>query len=140
MREPREIRIGHEKWFLLLSDVWEGDSTRSSEGELWAMHTQLILPRLQAQARVWLNDALDPPLAAFFNDLAEHWRGWDDAREWRSYEGGLGLSCTHDGLGHVTMTVALRELSGDGWLVEGDVPLDAGQLEQVAFDMTRFVL
>ena len=139
MHETCEIRIGQDKWFLLLSDVWEGASTRSSKGDLDAVHARLVLPGLQASARVWLSDALDPPLAAFFHDLAERWRGWDDARHWRAYEGGLALACTHDGLGHVALTVELRELSGDGWLAKGDVPVDAGQLDQVAHEVERFV-
>jgi hypothetical protein len=37
------------------------------------------------------------------------------------------------------VTVELREHSGGGWLVRGDVPLDAGQLEQVARDVRQFM-
>ena len=139
MAKTREIKIGHEREFLLLSDFYEGESTRSSKGELWSVHVHIALSNLRADARVWLNDVLDPPLVGFFHDLAESWRGWDGVREWRAYEDGLALSCTHDGLGHVTTTVELRPLSAAGWLVRGDVPLDAGQLEQIAYELDRFM-
>ena len=91
MAKTREIKIGHEREFLLLSDLYEGESTRSSKGELWSVHVHIALSNLRADARVWLNDVLDPPLAGFFHDLAESWRGWDGVREWRAYEDGLAL-------------------------------------------------
>ncbi len=63
----------------------------------------------------------------------ERWKGWDDVREWRSYEGGLALGCSHDRLGHITMTVELNQGSGGfGWLARGDVQIDAGQLDEIA--------
>jgi hypothetical protein len=38
----------------------------------------------------------------------------------------------------VNVTVELRERSGHGWLVRGDVPLDSGQLEPLARDLGAF--
>jgi hypothetical protein len=36
------------------------------------------------------------------------------------------------------MTVELRERSNYGWLVRGDVPLDAGQLDTFALELSFF--
>ncbi len=38
----------------------------------------------------------------------------------------------------VLVRISLREFSHDGWLVQGDLPLDAGQLEQTAGDLVTF--
>jgi hypothetical protein len=58
---------------------------------------------------------------------------------WAAYEGGggLALACEHDGLGHITLTVELQEGAGYGWLVRGDVPLEAGRLDVVARELRR---
>ena len=137
--EAREFRFGFDGAFLALSDIHEGSSTRSAKGELWDVHALLVLEGVRAETKVWLSD-LDTPLSAFFRDLAEAWRGWDGAKTWETYEGGLRLVCTSDRLGHVTVSVELHEQSGpDGWLVHGEVPIEAGQLEQLAADVTRFL-
>ena len=61
-------------------------------------------------------------------------------KNWETYEGGLRLSCTSDRLGHIAVSVELYERSGqDGWFVQGDVPLEAGQLDQLAVDAARFL-
>lgn len=91
------VRIGHEGACLTLSDQHDGTSTRSSKGELWSVHVLLDVPRLQAETQVWLSN-MEPSLAAFIAELGEEWRGWDDLREWATYEGGLALACLHDGL------------------------------------------
>jgi hypothetical protein len=137
--EPREVKIGQERWFLLLSDHHEGRSTRSARGDLEWLHAHLALPYLRADAQVWLTDpAIESSLTSFIRDLAVQWRGWEGVKEWTAYEGGLALSCAHDGHGHITMTAELRERSNHGWLVRGDVPLDAGQLDTVALELSLF--
>lgn len=88
---------------------------------------------------MWLAD-VEAPLTELFDELAEQWQAWDGAKEWRAYEGGLALAAVNDGLGHVTLAVELSELSGGGgWLVRGEVPLDAGGLGDLARDVRRFV-
>jgi hypothetical protein len=137
--EGREFTFGFDGATLALFDVHEGSSTRSRGGELWAVNAILALHGVRAEAHVWLSD-LDTPLSGFFSDLADCWPGWEGAKEWETYEGGLRLSCTSDSLGHVTVSVDLRQRSGpDGWLVRGDVPIEAGQLEQLASDVARFL-
>ena len=94
----REVRFGFDGASLALSDVYDGSSTRSAHGELWAVSAVLALDGVRAEARVWLSD-LDTPLNAFFRDMADNWRGWEGAKEWGTYEGGLRLSCSSDGWG-----------------------------------------
>ena len=134
-----EVKIGHERVFVVLSDVHDGTSTRSSKGELWSMHVHVELPYLRADAQVWRSDsAIETPLAPFFDELGAQWKGWEGVKEWRNYDGTFALSCTNDGLGHVTVTVELQVRSPYQWLVRGDVPLDAGQLEEMARELHRF--
>jgi hypothetical protein len=134
-----EVKIGHEDRFLTLSDEHAGSSTRSAKGELWSFDARLVTGGLTAHTRVHLTDAaLEENLPAFFAALASEWRGWPGVRTWASYEGGLSLSCAHDGLGHVQVTVRLAEANRREWAAEALVPLDAGQLERVARDVATF--
>jgi hypothetical protein len=83
---------------------------------------------------------MERSLAAFIAELAEEWRGWDDVRRWATYEGGLTLALQHDGLGHIQVSVDLREHSGGlGWRVQADVEVDAGQLDELAKELAAFV-
>lgn len=135
----REVRIGNENAFLALSDEHEGSSTRSSRGELWAFDAALVVPGIDARTQVHLAAGpLEASLADFFAELAAAWRGWAGQREWASYEGGLTVSCAHDGLGHVNIDVRLAEANRRAWIVEAAVPLDAGQLDRVARDLAAF--
>jgi Family of unknown function (DUF6228) len=85
----------------------------------------------RGQGDVWLS-AAEQPLGAFFDELAAGWRGWDGDRRRDAHEGGLTMICTNDARGHITIAVELWEHSRYGWVVRGDVPLDAGQLDDVA--------
>jgi hypothetical protein len=93
-----EVTIGHEGAFLALS------------GGATGLHARLALPNLLAETQVHLTDAaLEVSLASFFSELAKDWRGWEGSRVWATYEGGLALACEHDRLGHVRVSVELRE-------------------------------
>jgi hypothetical protein len=134
--DSRSLKIGHEQAFLFLSDAYDGASTRSASG-LWAMRARVRVPSLDASALVHLHSSQDAGLPEFFAALAADWKGWTGAREWQTLEGGLTLSCTHDGRGTISMGPELRELNL-GWVVRAIVPIDAGQLEQVAADVAAF--
>src|SRR5437762_8731846 len=124
-----EVTIDHEGAFLALSG-----------GAAANLHARLVLPSLLAETQVHLTDAaLEVSVASFFSELAKEWRGWDGVHVWATYEGGLALACEHDRLGHVSVSVELRENSGHGWLVRGDVRVDAGQLEQLSRELTVLV-
>jgi hypothetical protein len=72
-----------------------------------------------------------PPIGEYFAALARDWRGWADARTWGRRP--LALSATHDGLGHVTLTVELTQsLYPGAWSVRIPIQLDAGGLDDVA--------
>lgn len=125
MDSPQSVQIGHERVYLRLSDA---EVRRDGP---WSVHVHLRLPDLQADTEVLFGPPPEEPLADFFETLARDWRGWEGIRTWDAYKGGLRIDATVDALGHVLLAVELRERS-DGWLVRGDVPLDAGQLEGVA--------
>lgn len=135
--EGTEITLGAADASLQLADADGGLSLRARDGSLDYVRATLRLSELQASAPVSIVHGVDVPLSALFEDLAQSWRGWTGSKTWAAYEGGLALACEHDGLGHITLTVELREGSGYGWLVRGEVPLEAGQLDRVASEVRR---
>ena len=79
-------------------------------------------------------------LGAFFRELATHWRGWEGKKEWGSLQGELGLAAAIDSTGHVSLSVRVH--SGPylyDWLLTATLLIEAGQLEQVAVLMEKFV-
>jgi hypothetical protein len=132
----RSLKIGHDKAFLFLSDEYDGTSTRR-DGALWSMRARLRVPSLEASALVHLTARQEGDLPAYFATLAAEWKGWTGTREWRADEGGLHLSCTHDGRETVSMGTELHELNL-GWIVRAVVPIDVGALDQVAADVAAF--
>lgn len=115
---------------------------RARDGTLEGIRAVLQLGGLRAETHVWLSPGLEEPMATLVDDLAAHWAEWsgDDPKRWSTHEGGLVLSCLHDGLGHIAMTVELRESTGGfGWVARGDVPLEVGQLDALAVEVRRFL-
>jgi hypothetical protein len=80
-------------------------------------------------------------LAAFFNDLAENWRGWRGKREWGTLEGNMSLSATCDSLGHTYLSIYLCTDSDlfCGWSLSTTLLIEAGQLEHIAEEITGFI-
>lgn len=101
---------------------------------------RLEVESLRAEGRV--DDAgsrYGVPLQRFLGDLAAHWRGWDNSKEWESIEGGLRLEARHDGLGHIALTATLRDLAErNAWRAVGRLTLDAGGLDALARAAQRF--
>jgi Family of unknown function (DUF6228) len=79
------------------------------------------------------------PLAAFFEELAESWRGWQGERIYESIEHDLRIVATHDG--HVRLKIRLwQSTDPDGWIAETTLRLEAGeQLSQAARDIAAMV-
>jgi hypothetical protein len=101
--------------------------------EYFSVHVDNVA--LQASARVY---AYWHP-AELFEDLALHWNGWQGTRSFESLERELKLACTHDGLGHILISVDLR--SGPyhlDWTVHTAVLAEAGQLERMAMKARAF--
>jgi hypothetical protein len=131
MGETRSVDIGG----LRLSDEPDG---RSRAGEVWWFQAEIAVSGLEARTRVSLADhPEEKPMAPFFWELAREWKGWTGEKKWSAYEGGLSLSCVHDGLGHVRITTELRDPSWT-WAVRADLALEAGELETVARQVERF--
>jgi hypothetical protein len=84
---------------------------------------------------------VDPAhLAAFFHDLAANWRGWSGEKEWGSLDSELALTAVTDSKGHTSLLVRLR--SGPypyDWRLTSTLLIEAGQLEQIAVKMQKFV-
>jgi hypothetical protein len=139
MDETIRARIGREDALLLLERAESGRAPAGRE-VLWALMVELRLDGLAARTHVWLGpEEVEPSLAELFDDLAANWRGWAGQKDWEGKEGGLTLSCSHDGVGTVSIVVHLSHLSGAGWSVRGMIAVDAGQLDQIASDVRRLV-
>lgn len=83
-----------------------------------------------------------PPtgLDTFFQDLANHWRGWSGKKEWASLEGELSLTATSDSTGHTSLVVRLK--SGPypfDWTLTAVLAIEAGQLEPLAKRISEFL-
>jgi hypothetical protein len=82
-------------------------------------------------------------LVDYFTDLAENWRGWTGAKEWRDAGATLALSATHDGIGGIVVRVDLRTLPYEApgsWGTVAMVPLEPGEMERVAMDLRAWLL
>jgi len=91
-----------------------------------------------SSSRVYIYEPFS--LAAFFDDLAACWKGWEGEKRWESVEQDFTLSITADGLGHVAMKVILK--SGpyeDDWCVQSVIHVDAGQLEEIAATVKKLL-
>ncbi len=93
---------------------------------------------IASSSEVYLYEA--DHLAHFFEDLAANWKGWEGDKEWGSIEGDFRIIASIDHLGHIALQVRLR--SGpysEDWLIETGIEVDAGQIEQIAKDVKRFL-
>lgn len=74
------------------------------------------------------------PLAAWFEDMADDWKGWKGEKKWGDLESRVLLSATTDSTGHITMRVTLAGPECDSEL-RVNIRFDAGQLEGMASDV-----
>jgi hypothetical protein len=134
------VRVGREGDWLVLSrnEMFTDESGRRS---ILSLLVELQSEGLSARTSVYLgHEEVEAPLDGFVKDLAANWRGWKGTRTWDGSEGGLTLECRHDGVGTVRIDVELRHLSGQGWTARVEIPVDPGQLDQVATDLRRLLL
>jgi hypothetical protein len=79
------------------------------------------------QANALVRSLAGDDLPGFLRHLAADFRGWPEARHWRSLEDQLRIEATHDGLGHVTLLVRLRRRPyADDWDLAIPVSVEAG--------------
>lgn len=71
------------------------------------------------------------PLSSYFGDIAAHWRGWKGEKCWNDLEERCTLMATHDGRGHVTLTIGVTDISFEQ-SAKLQVVLEAGQLDSFA--------
>ena len=72
-------------------------------------------------------------LPNFFEDLAEHWKGFAGTKSWYSLENHMMLDATSDKLGHVFLRVTLSIMDGPSdWEVKATLLVEAGQLDRLA--------
>lgn len=84
-------------------------------------------------------------LDAFFKDIDEQWRGWDEPLTWQSLGGHLSIVATDDGRGHVTLDVRGRDQRYSGpiapwstWDVGVRLIIDVGSFDQLAHELAEF--
>lgn len=75
--------------------------------------------------------------AGLFTEVARDWRGWSGEKIWGDIDGTLTLRATCDSLGHVGLSVRMRDPSGDQ--LEGRVTLEAGTLDNWARKMAQLL-
>jgi Family of unknown function (DUF6228) len=134
--------IGHSGRRLVLTRDRSGPSDRDADREsVWSLHAELYADGLKAATSFWLGpEGVEERLDVFFERLAADWRGWAGARVWENMEGGLFLTCTHNGKGTVVVHVELRHLSGSDWTAKANVFVDAGEeLSTVTRDLRRLL-
>jgi len=73
-------------------------------------------------------------LSGFLRRLAEDYRGWAGARQWRSLEDQMRIEASHDGRGHVTLMFRLDDrVYGDHWDLSVTFTVEAGaEMEALA--------
>lgn len=92
---------------------------------------------LSASAKV--EAFMNTGLVEFFAGMAAEWRGWAGEKTFKTLEDELVLKATSTSTGHVRINYELRTGYDEyAWCVTGTLHLEAGQLEQVAHDITGF--
>jgi hypothetical protein len=112
---------------------FEGDIPVGSAGyDGCTFSVRVISHVLNAATSVY--DIKPDQWAAFFNDLAAHWRGWHGVKDHESLEGHLRVEAeAADSLGHIRLRMCLRGVDVlDRWMAEISLTVEAGQLDDLA--------
>jgi hypothetical protein len=124
VRDEFEIRSAHEGSYLRFSHA----ERRAAGGGFDYCRIELAGAAFSGRLRAY--DTNWAGVAAFFQDLADNWRGSPGVKNWGSLEGQVELRATFDSLGHTSLRIFLREdpLVQD-WRVEATLVVEAGQLQ-----------
>jgi hypothetical protein len=106
--------------------------------EINSSYFRVTFSSLGLDASVRVSSYLSGGFWEFFAEIAAEWKGWSGTRDWSSLEGELTLSATSDRGGHITLTAVLLNQQPFTWRLEGQVVLEAGQLERIAKDAREF--
>jgi hypothetical protein len=78
-------------------------------------------------------------LVDLFEYMAKEWKGWSGAQEWSSIEGEFWISATCDSLGHIMLSLSLKEFDGpEPWESIAKLGIDSGQLDSTAKKVREF--
>jgi hypothetical protein len=109
-------------------------------GPVGSFEARLVLDGLRAECRIDVNVIGPADLIDLLDDLAADADGWTGERAWGSPEGRLSLAFSRDRLGHVRMSVEVREEPyPDGWVARGVLILEPGSLQWIAHAARRFL-
>ncbi|GGW19745.1 hypothetical protein GCM10018980_24250 [Streptomyces capoamus] len=103
---------------------------------------ELRAPGLTARVDGVVAWVRDSGLAAFLEELAADYRGWDGERSWRTDDRDLTVSAVFRSGGHVGLTWTLRPRprAAGGWSASATTWLEAGQqLTGLAADLRHFL-
>jgi hypothetical protein len=88
----------------------------------------LLSDGLTASRSVYIHSFDINALAAFFEDLADSWKGWEGEKSWHSIEHELLITATSDALGHCLLTFTLRDGPNYTWKTTvGGFEISAGE-------------
>jgi Family of unknown function (DUF6228) len=98
---------------------------RLGDGAAELIRARIVAPGLEAERDAYEYDGCGA-LAAFFEGMADSWRGWSGKRAFESLEGDLDLAAAHDGR-HVTLSVRLQQDGPGDWKASAKVIIDPGE-------------
>jgi Family of unknown function (DUF6228) len=109
------------------------------DGYIWTVRAQISDYGMSAVTSAKL-DGDGSDLGAFFQLLADGWRGWEGARTWRSLDGEMEIDARHDGRGHVAIGVTLRygepSFAADAWSARVVLAVEGGEeMARLASDL-----
>lgn len=79
-------------------------------------------------------------LPRFFRELADSWRGFEDAKSFASLEGELLIEARHDGVGTIYCDVHLRQPAPPEWELSALLDFGAGaQVGAIAEELERLL-
>lgn len=110
---------------------------RRNDGYLESYRVSLESPLMRAIKDVE-NSPYDVLLHDWFQDLANHWNGWDGDKKWNAVEGEMFLIAKMSKLGHVGLKVTLNVEGAGNWTAIAHLGIEAGQLEKIAKEAKQF--
>ena len=108
------------------------DGARFELGRHNDNHLIAHIAGLGLNASVLVSSYMFDGFAEFFESLARDWKGWKGERGWGSLEGELGLRATADQMGHVYLSIEIRDGAPPRWQTTASFVLEAGARERIA--------
>jgi Family of unknown function (DUF6228) len=108
------------------------------EREPWSYDVSLAVEGTHASVNVW--DYGAGP-AAYFQLLADNWKGWDGDRSWSSLEGQLNIDARHDGKGLIICEVTVGSVIAPTWSLTATLTFGAGaHMDEIAATVARALI